>query len=371
VLAVAAGAVGVAVGLGVGLRHLIVAGPSVAAGLGVAVLVAAAPSIVFGASVLLRAVPRGRRWVSVPVALTVVWFGVWPLTVAVMATHVPPTRLGAATPADRGVAYRDVTFTTPDGVRSSAWYVPSRNDAAVVLRHGATSTRSATLDHLVVLARHGYGVLATDARGHGRSGGAGMDLGWYGDADVAGGVTYLARRPEVDGDRIGVVGLSMGGEEAIGAAASDRRIRAVVAEGASGRGVVADDDLVLPDHPGRWLNIAQTWIQERLTDVLSDAAPPRGLRQAVAATAPRHVLLVTAGAAAGGEATAGQRLAAAAPATVEAWHVRDAPHTGALETKPRRWEVRVTGFLGATLTARPVAARPAASGASSRSRRAQ
>ena len=46
----------------------------------------------------------------------------------------------------------------------------------------------------------------------------------------------LTHRQEVDPDRIGAVGLSMGGEEALGAAASDLRIRAVVAEGALWRG---------------------------------------------------------------------------------------------------------------------------------------
>ena len=125
--------------------------------------------------------------------------------------------MGSRTQADRGIAFDDVTFTSADGVRLSAWYVPSRNGAAVVLRHGATSTRSDALDEAVVLAGHGYGVLATDARGHGDSGGAAMDWGWYGDLDTAAAVTYLSQRPEVDADRIGVVGLSMGGEEALGA----------------------------------------------------------------------------------------------------------------------------------------------------------
>ena len=110
-----------------------------------------------------------------------------------------------------------------------------RNHAAVVLLHGAGSTRSSVLDHAVVLANHGYGVLLFDARGHGRSGGRAMDFGWYGDKDVTAAVSFLQTRPDVDDDLIAAVGLSMGGEEAIGAAASDRRIRAVVAEGATHR----------------------------------------------------------------------------------------------------------------------------------------
>jgi len=67
-----------------------------------------------------------------------------------------------------------------------------------------------------------------------------MDFGWYGEADVSAGVSYLAGRSDVDEGRIAVVGLSMGGEEAIGAAAA-RRIRAVVAEGATNR-AFADRD---------------------------------------------------------------------------------------------------------------------------------
>ena len=68
-----------------------------------------------------------------------------------------------------GLAYEDVTFSTADGVALSGWYVPSRNGAAVVLLHGAGSTRSAVLPHTVVLADDGFGVLLYDARGHGRS----------------------------------------------------------------------------------------------------------------------------------------------------------------------------------------------------------
>lgn len=157
---------------------------------------------------------------------------------AVALTNVPRTAVGPATPADRGLPYRDVAFPAADGTRLSAWFVPSRNGAAVVLLHGAGSTRSATLAHATVLARHGFGVLLVDASGHGRSGGRAMDAGWYGDDDFRGAVTFLTRQPSVDAARIAALGLSKGGEEAIGAA-GDRRIAAVVAEGATNR--VADD----------------------------------------------------------------------------------------------------------------------------------
>lgn len=41
------------------------------------------------------------------------------------------------------------------------------------------------------------------------------------------------------------------------------------------------------------MNIAQSWIQQRLADVLTDASPPLGLRKAVVTMAPRPALVIT------------------------------------------------------------------------------
>lgn len=117
----------------------------------------------------------------------------------------------------------------------------------------------------------------------------------------------------------------------------------------SSRGTVADDDLVLPDHPGRWFNVGQTWIQQHLADLLTDATAPRGVRSAVVATAPRPIMLIVGSDALGGETTAGARLRAAASDAVELWEVAGAPHIGGLATRPKQWEARVTGFLDRTL----------------------
>src|SRR3546814_12493373 len=75
-----------------------------------------------------------------------------------------------------------------------------------------------------------------------------MEFGWYGEQDIRAAVDLLTARDDVDPDRIGVVGLSMGGEEAIGAAGDDARIRAVVAEGATGR--TAEDKAWLAEEYG-------------------------------------------------------------------------------------------------------------------------
>ena len=312
--------------------------------------VAAAGGIVLlgtGATLAVLCASGWRRLLAVPAALVLVYLAAFPVVTAVYATNVGRPELGAETPGDRGLASVDVSLTTTDGVQLSGWYIPSTNGAAVVLAHGASSTRSAVLAHAVVLAHHGYGVLLYDARGMGRSGGRAMNLGWYGDADIRAALDHLDTRADVAG-RIAVVGESMGGEEAIGAMASDTRIKAVVAEGATNR--VAGDWSWLDEEYG-WRGRLQQgvqWLTERATDVLTDARPPITLRAAVAAARPRPVLLVAAGDVRD-EQTAARSIQAASPDTVTVWVAAGAGHTGGLRTQPLEWERRVTGFLDAAL----------------------
>jgi uncharacterized protein len=238
-LVFAAGCLALGVGIGLGLPYLAKAGFHAGTVIGLVVLVAGLLLLGIGGVSLVRSVRSWRRVLVVPALLAVVAGAVLVLGQAVAATSVPPTTVGAATPAAFDLPFDEVTFPAADGVTLAGWYIPSTNKAAVVLLHGAGSTRSSVLGHAVVLGRHGYGVLLFDARGHGRSGGRAMDFGWYGDQDVSAAVTFLRTRPAVDDERIAAVGLSMGGEEAIGAAATDTGVRAVVAEGATNR-VAAD-----------------------------------------------------------------------------------------------------------------------------------
>jgi pimeloyl-ACP methyl ester carboxylesterase len=320
--------------------------PNAAAGL--VCLAGGLAIVVAGGFELARSARRWHRLFIVPALLFATYATVWSLGQAIAATNVPRTSLDSTTPADLDLEYRDVEFRTKDGVRLSGWYIPSSNRAAVVMLHGAGSTRSGVLDHAVVLARHGYGVLLFDARGHGRSDGRAMDFGWYGDLDVAAAVSFLQDQPDVDHTRIAAVGMSMGGEEAIGAAANDGRIRAVVAEGATNR--VSADRAWLSDEYG-WRGVIQEgveWLLYNAADVLTAAEPPRSLRDAVSAIAPRRVLLIAGGDVAE-EGHASRYIQAASPDTVDVWVAADTGHTGALDTHPDEWAARVTTFLDGAL----------------------
>lgn len=171
-----------------------------------------------------------------------------------------------------------------------------------------------------------------------------MDFGWYGDLDIAAATRYLADQGEIDPAGIGVVGMSMGGEEAIGAAATEPLIGAVVAEGATGR--TAADKAWLSDEYG-WRGALQEQIEKAqywVADYLTAAAPPTALRSAIAASDDTPFLLIAAGDVEE-ETAAATYMASAAPNRVSVWTVDGASHTGGLDTAPDDWEDRVIGFL--------------------------
>ncbi len=153
---------------------------------------------------------------------------VFPIGFAYVTTHtaralVPENRLGAA--------YENVSFETRDGLTLKGWYVPSKNGAAVISFPG----RKGPQKPAAMLARHGYGVLVFDRRGEGQSDGEPNAFGWGGDRDVKAAVDYLQSRSDVEPDRIGGIGLSVGGEMMLEAAAEDHDFKAVVSEGAGAR----------------------------------------------------------------------------------------------------------------------------------------
>jgi hypothetical protein len=136
----------------------------------------------------------------------------------------------------------------------------------------------------------------------------------------------------------------MGGEEVIGAAAADPRIRAVVAEGATGRG--AADKAWFSDEYGwrGWVQEQIEQVQSGIVDYLSEASPPTPLRSAVAEAPDTRFLLIAAGEVPD-EALAAASIRAAAPERVTVWEADDAGHTGAFDARPDEWAQRVIEFL--------------------------
>ena len=347
-LALGVGVVGSALGYGIGFTHAANDGISIRATAGLCAMLIGTCVLVTGLAALLRTLPgRSRLLVLACVPFSFI-FVLAPVATAVAVSNPPPTHVGTATPGDRGFPYEDVELITTDGLRLSGWYIPSRNTAAVAMVHDAGGSRWSMLSQAVLLARQGYGVLLFDTRGNGASEGDAMDLGWYGERDVAAAVSYLADRYDVDRTKIGLVGVGRGGDAALVVAGADDRVRSVVAEGPGRRTPL--DAFTLLGEPLRWpQGIAET-VEFAAAGFLRQSLPPGSLRASLLDITPRPVLLV------GeydsiGAARAYQR---AAPGNVSLWELPTVPEGQAWSLRSAIWEESVTEFLLRSLSPAPV-----------------
>ena len=263
-----------------------------------------------------------------------------PIGLGYVTTHtgravVPPNHLG--------VPYEDVKFTTSDGLELEGWYVPSRNGAAVIAFPGRNGPQAKTR----MLARHGYGVLLFDRRGEGRSEGEPNSWGWGGDTDIKAAIAYLQRRPDVDPDRIGGIGLSVGGEIMIEAAAETDELAAVVSDGAGARSTTEDMD---QDDPalGKWtFGFAMSAFKTAAVAISSNQLPPANLKDLAAKVEQPMLLIAAPEKGVGEELNRGYVKAAGDSATV--WEIPESTHVGGLEARPEEYERRVVGFFDEAL----------------------
>jgi predicted acyl esterase len=123
---------------------------------------------------------------------------------------------------------KDVSFRTSDGLTLRGWFTPGRRRAAIILTGGIAANRTQLYPDGLVLARHGYGVLLYDSRASGASDGERVTWGDREERDVAAALNYVTTRPEVDPDRVALLGFSAGGSTSTLAAASDPRVRAII-----------------------------------------------------------------------------------------------------------------------------------------------
>jgi fermentation-respiration switch protein FrsA (DUF1100 family) len=254
-------------------------------------------------------------------------------------THAPRPAIRAATTL-RYPGARDVTFSTPDGVRLAAWYVPGRNQASVILMHGSHGTRITELPYLRFLADAGYAVLAVDARGHGESGGETNALGWYGDRDVAGAYRFLTHQAGIDPRRIAGLGLSLGAEELLRAAGRGVPLAAIIADGA---GASTSTDSALTAHGADApVYHAVTWLTYRGVELLSGEHEPQGLTDVLHATSTPVLLIASS---ARNELLLNQHFQQLLGRSAQLWWLPNTGHTEGYGDHPARYRTRILDFL--------------------------
>ncbi len=254
----------------------------------------------------------------------------------------PPARISAHPQATGIGGLQEVSFRSTGGTAMAGWYVPSRNRAAVVLVHGTSADRAALVPETRILAHAGFGALAIDLPGQGASGGRSQ----WGTAErhaVSAAVAWLAERGEVDAERIGGLGVSLGGLSLVQAAVSEPRLKAVILD-CTPTDVVTETRLA----SGRWGWLSSepaVWALRRYGDQV-DALQPA---EVIGTLAPRPVMII------GGEfdpwvpPSMTARLFAAANEPKVLWIVPGGHHADYATVDLREYSMRLTDFFSRAL----------------------
>jgi fermentation-respiration switch protein FrsA (DUF1100 family) len=328
--------------IGIHIPHLVAVGATARDVTAIASLVAGVALVGMGIVLAWKAMPR--LWLKlalIPAVPIVLLQLVLPLTLATFVVNTPRQPLGDASPADYGLSYESVTFENDEGETLAAWYVPSENGAAVILVHGSGKNRTKTLDHAAMLAENGYGSLMIDLQGYGESEGSPVAWGWTGEVDVGAAVRYLQTREDVEPQRIGALGLSMGGEVVMHAAGENDGIAALVSEGAG-----MHTWREFEQEPGgsflKYRAIFSVSNAYEAVELLSGRDQPPSNQDQLKKIAPRPVLLISTGKSE--EGTWGRLLHEAAGPTAQLWETGGG-HIDGLREQPEEYEKRVIALF--------------------------
>jgi dienelactone hydrolase len=208
--------------------------------------------------------------------------------------------------------------------------------------------RASSQERAKFLAKHGYGVLLFDRRGEGESEGDPNMFGWQGERDIHAAVAYLQTRPDVDPERIGGIGLSVGGELMIEASAESDALKAIVSEGGSGRSV--RDDLANPDVA--WQYVIGGAFATVATALFTDNVPPADL-QSLVPKLNAAAFFIYAEKTESIEGPPNRAFYEAAPGPKEIWEVPGSGHMGGTKAQPVEYERRVVAFFDRHLLHEP------------------
>jgi dipeptidyl aminopeptidase/acylaminoacyl peptidase len=235
----------------------------------------------------------------------------------------------------------EISFSSAAGPRLAGWYAPSRNRAAVILVHGTGADRSSLLFETGFLSQAGFGVLAVDLPGQGASEGR-TRWGVPERLAIIAAVDWLRARSDVDPERIGGFGLSMGAYVLTQAAVLDPRLRAVA--------LVSSPSEVVEHN---WLATAKWGLLTQVPCYVALRAYGQSLdmppKNVIGAISPRAVLII------GGvldplvPAFMAQQLFSAAGLPKELWLVPRAHHDDFAQAAGPEYRNRIAGFFDRTL----------------------
>ncbi len=144
--------------------------------------------------------------------------------------HIPPSKYD--------LKYEDVTFRSTDGLILRGWFIHGEQVSGseikrlptIIICHGLGANKSDFTDLANRLIEAHYNVLLFDFRRHGESDGKRTSIGYLEQKDLKGAIEYLKGRGDVDPDRLGAYGFSLGAAVIILTAVEQRDIKVIVAD---------------------------------------------------------------------------------------------------------------------------------------------
>ena len=135
----------------------------------------------------------------------------------VLNSH-PPRYPVENSPSSYGLGFEDISFLSLDGVRLAGWFLhggtggqgEERRRPAIVICHGLGASKADFAGLATHLIEAGFHVLLFDFRAHGDSEGFRTSFGHLEQRDLQGALRFLKAKAEVDPERIGAYGFSMG-----------------------------------------------------------------------------------------------------------------------------------------------------------------
>lgn len=158
--------------------------------------------------------PRVKRKLLISLSVVIIIFvvGVW-LTGSILSA---PARQSIGE-APRGSGAEGVQFQSQSGAIIHGWFIAGKKGAgAIILMHGVRANRVSMLDRARFLSAAGFAVLLFDFQAHGESSGDQITFGYLESKDAQAAVGFM--RTKAPGERIGVIGVSMGGAATVLAA---------------------------------------------------------------------------------------------------------------------------------------------------------
>jgi fermentation-respiration switch protein FrsA (DUF1100 family) len=287
------------------------------------------------------ALSRGR-WLMVVAAVTVLGSVAATIGLGWSLSRPVPARIGqppSSLPAE------SITFASRSGSEIHGWMARGQPGAgAVLLLPGVRDNRRGMLAPAQLLHDAGHSVMLIDFQATGESAGDAITFGWRERLDVIGAVDELSRR--LPGERVGIVGRSLGGAATI-LSAGEISIHGAVLEVVypSIEAAVANRLRIRLGQPGTWLSpLLLLQLSPWLGIGAGDLRPVDHIAQLscpillVAATNDQHTTVRDT-----------EQLFAAARAPKELWMIQGADHNSYRAIAGEEYRKRLVGFFKRTL----------------------